>query len=295
MASDNRDKWYPKTLPLNQKAAARLGAWVTASADEALQATELDLRGANLSGGDFSEAWLNGAVLADVTLARTSLRRAHLESADLSGADLSDAVLFKAALDGASLRSAHLDRSNLTAASLDDVDARSATFRGAEFLDTSMLTTDLRGADLSDARMVETSFKVRLDEQTVVRGLSGTLFGPVTLVTEGTEQELDGIALQRWLDEHGAEAEVLSGFTYYAKLRTGFSRENPSGIVRRSSVDGIDYDEAFTRNLRWEPTEYLRLYELGHNEIDHVEITRAEAEAFVARITEALGTPSQES
>lgn len=245
MASDIPNKWYPKTLPLDQQAAARLGAWVTAATSAALEATGLDLRGANLSGGNFNGASFSHAVLAGVSLAGADLRRTHLEKADLVGANL--------------------------------------------------LGADLRGADLSEARVAETSFKVRVDDHTVVRGMSGTLSGPVTLVTGDSEQELDGAGLQRWLTGNGAEAEVLSGFTYYAKLRTGFSRENPSGIVRRSSVDGIDYDEAFTRNLRWEPTEYLRLYELGHNEIDHVEITRAEAEAFVARIKETLGSPSQES
>ncbi|MFD5518150.1 hypothetical protein [Streptomyces sp. NPDC127066] len=44
------------------------------------------------------------------------------------------------------------------------------------------------------------------------------------------------------------------------------------------------HDEAFTRNLRWEPTEYLRLYELGHNEVDRVEITDAEASAFIQEV-----------
>ncbi|MBV6703378.1 pentapeptide repeat-containing protein [Kitasatospora aureofaciens] len=295
MTSDNRDKWYPKSLPLDQAAAARLGAWVTAAAGEALQANELDLRGANLSGGNFTGAWFSHAVLAGVSLAGAELWRARLEKADLTGTNLTGSSLIKATLDQATLRSAGLDDADLTSASLVDVDATAATFRRADLTNATLLQVDLRGADLSDATTANTSFTVHVDDHTVLRGLSGTLFGPVTLVTDETEQELDGIALQRWLTEHGAETEVLSGFTYYAKLRTGFSRENPSGIVRRSSVDGIDYDEAFTRNLRWEPTEYLRLYELGHNKIDHVEITRAEADAFVARITEALSTPPQEN
>lgn len=79
----------------------------------------------------------------------------------------------------------------------------------------------------------------------------------------------------------------LSGnkVTYYAKFSDEYSPSNPSGIVRRRVVEGVGYDEAFTRNLRWEPTEYLRLYELGHNEVDHVEITEAEANAFTEAVT----------
>lgn len=51
------------------------------------------------------------------------------------------------------------------------------------------------------------------------------------------------------------------------------------------------FDEAFTRNLRWEATEYLRRYELGDNDPDHVEITEAEAAAFIERITGLAGPP----
>jgi hypothetical protein len=77
----------------------------------------------------------------------------------------------------------------------------------------------------------------------------------------------------------------MDRITYYAKLRAGSTQENPSGIVRRRVVNGVEHDEAFTQNLRWEPTEYLALYDLGHNEVGHVEISEAEADAFVERIT----------
>jgi hypothetical protein len=79
------------------------------------------------------------------------------------------------------------------------------------------------------------------------------------------------------LDALDAEGEI----TYYAKTGDGYPRSSPRGIVRRRLDDDRTHDEAFTRDLRWEPTEYLRLYELGHNEIDHVRITEGEAAAFI--------------
>ncbi|MFF2726518.1 hypothetical protein ACFVS9_01240 [Streptomyces sp. NPDC058008] len=90
------------------------------------------------------------------------------------------------------------------------------------------------------------------------------------------------------LDALDAEGEM----TYYAKISDGYPRHSPRGIVRRR-VDGDRmYDEAFTRNLRWEPTEYLRLYNLGHNDIDHVRITEIEAAAFIESLTAKLtGSP----
>jgi hypothetical protein len=59
--------------------------------------------------------------------------------------------------------------------------------------------------------------------------------------------------------------------------------------VRRRIVDGVTCDEGFTRNLRWEPTQYLRRYALGHNDVDHVEISEADAEAFVEAVVRELG------
>jgi hypothetical protein len=78
--------------------------------------------------------------------------------------------------------------------------------------------------------------------------------------------------------------------TYYAKVDESCSRANPRGLARQRLVGSGNerYDEAFTRNLRWEPTEYFRLYELGHNEVDHVEISEAEAAAFIELMTEKL-------
>ncbi|WNF27164.1 hypothetical protein RI138_10105 [Streptomyces sp. C11-1] len=85
------------------------------------------------------------------------------------------------------------------------------------------------------------------------------------------------------LDALDAEGEM----TYFAKISDGYPQHSPRGIVRRRvDDDGRTHDEAFTRNLRWEPTEYLRLYDLGHNETDHVRITEIEAAAFIESLTE---------
>lgn len=79
-----------------------------------------------------------------------------------------------------------------------------------------------------------------------------------------------------------------TGWSYYARLTAGRTRENPSGIIRRrKDVNGF-VDEAFTKNLRWEPTDYFDRVRLGHNDDDHVAITESEAQRFVDRITAKL-------
>ncbi|TXS75902.1 hypothetical protein [Streptomyces sp. sk2.1] len=89
------------------------------------------------------------------------------------------------------------------------------------------------------------------------------------------------------LDALDAEGEI----TYYAKIDGNRPRSSPRGVVRRRVDEGRTYDEAFTRDLRWEPTEYLRLYALGHNDIDHVEITETEAAAFIESLSAGPPVP----
>ncbi|MCX4845073.1 hypothetical protein [Streptomyces sp. NBC_00893] len=80
------------------------------------------------------------------------------------------------------------------------------------------------------------------------------------------------------LDALDAEGEI----TYFAKTGEGHPQASgPRGIVRRRVDDGRTYDEAFTHNLRWEPTDYLRLCELGRSEIAPAGVTEIEAAAFI--------------
>jgi len=84
------------------------------------------------------------------------------------------------------------------------------------------------------------------------------------------------------------EATMTEDITYYALLGVDRPRNRPAGVVRRRRLeDGTTLDDSFTRNLKWEPTEYLdRYYILGSTDREHVEITKEEADAFVQRLLE---------
>jgi hypothetical protein len=88
----------------------------------------------------------------------------------------------------------------------------------------------------------------------------------------------------------GGELAVwgTANVTYYGSLAAGRTRDRPAGVVRRTVVDGHPVDEAFTRNLRWEPTTKLHERDLGYTDTDYVEISEAEAEAFVQRVSAKL-------
>ncbi|MFG2722801.1 pentapeptide repeat-containing protein [Streptomyces sp. NPDC048416] len=289
--SGNRDaggRRIVRALPKDAEAVAVLREWAE-QPDSLLGVAGLDLTGADLSGADVGGGMLAEAVLRDAVLVGTDFYRCHMEGAVLDGADLTGAGLVKATLDEASLRRATLDGADLGSAELYGADARGASLRGARLDGASLIDTLFQGADLSDASLRETSFKVVVDEHTVVRGLSGTAYGPMVVESGGRRREVGGRALELWLAGRGADVRVIDpgsrGLTYYAKIGDGHARSNPRGVVRRRFLDGVAHDEAFTRNLCWEPTEYLRLHELGHNDIDHVEISEREADAFVVAVT----------
>ncbi|MBP2400716.1 pentapeptide repeat-containing protein [Streptomyces syringium] len=205
-----------RKLPTDEEAAGWLAEWESAEDGRTIDATSLDLRGADLTRVDFASGLLGEADLRGVTLTGACLSRAHLEAADLTGADLSGACLSKAILEEASLRGANLQEANLGSAELHDVDATGANLRGARLNGAFLDTVRLHGADLSGATVNMTSFEVTIDRGTVLEGLTGTLFGPATIADDDTGsadddglREWGGAALERWLNERGARVQVL--------------------------------------------------------------------------------------
>jgi hypothetical protein len=73
--------------------------------------------------------------------------------------------------------------------------------------------------------------------------------------------------------------------TYYAVVNDLSSREQPSGVFRRTyTEDGGKLDEAFSRNLIWERSWLLVSAERGDLVNEFIEITEDEANQIVERI-----------
>jgi hypothetical protein len=81
--------------------------------------------------------------------------------------------------------------------------------------------------------------------------------------------------------------------TYYALVDEFSSYETPGGVLRRVEDDEGQDDEAFTRNLRWEPSPLLYSAERGDLDIKFFEISEDEAERIVARIRASVGGPPE--
>ncbi|MEU1439676.1 pentapeptide repeat-containing protein [Streptomyces sp. NPDC005775] len=208
MSPGTRRSRQPTALPADPEATRQLLEWLD-SEEYVLNGIGCDFRGADLSDGDFANAWFTDAVLVDVRLAGASLYRAGLRSANLTRADLTGADIVKADLDEAVLRSARFDGADMVGASLCDADASGASFRGTRFLGASLVDTDMRGADLTEAVLDENLFEIKVDDSTVVHGLTGTVFGPITVFDGTSSRELADGDLEAWISERGGQVQVI--------------------------------------------------------------------------------------
>ncbi|MGW5344909.1 hypothetical protein [Streptomyces sp. NPDC004050] len=74
----------------------------------------------------------------------------------------------------------------------------------------SLFGVDMRGADLTDAVLFQNTFKVTVDDSTTVRGLTGTVFGPIALFSGESSRQLAGAELEAWIGERGGQVEVIA-------------------------------------------------------------------------------------
>lgn len=91
---------------------------------------------------------------------------------------------------------------------------------------------------------------------------------------------------EMWWSATGAE--VPTSVTYWGKVEPTDPERRVFGIVRRRTIGESVVDEAFTRSLRWEPTWFLRRYDLGHNDLDLVEINEMQAGEFVRALRDKV-------
>jgi len=145
----------------------------------------LSIRGRDLRGAIFDEAFLQrtdaqsvqlqGASLNFTRLQGSKLDEASLEGADFSNAQLQGTSLLRAQLQGAELSGAGLQGAKLELANLVGADLAHAQLQGA-----NLRNADLRGADFTQATLRGTSF-ANLDKD--IAQLQGTKFDQATLDT----------------------------------------------------------------------------------------------------------------
>ena len=144
----------------------------------------VNLRGADMRGGDFmgamvrradlSNGYLNDAHfyradLREVDFSRAmasgaNFRGADLRNANLAGVNLDRATLSEANLSGADLTNANLDRANFTGANFTGANLTGASFNGANLSRSNLSSCVLNGADfyeaiLNDVGAVEADFR----------------------------------------------------------------------------------------------------------------------------------------
>ncbi|MBB5957686.1 uncharacterized protein YjbI with pentapeptide repeats [Saccharothrix tamanrassetensis] len=204
-SSSTREPWQPLRWPDSAEAAEVLRQWLT-DPDQPLYALDLDLRGADLSGGPFVESWFSRANLADAVLRGVEFWAAHCDETRFIRANLVDADFVKANLRDASFVRAQLIGANLTKAEAIGTRFTEADLRRADLTDATFLRADFTRADLSGTAVATTSFRDSVLIDTVVAGMTGTILGPVEVVPG---LKLDGTELEQWFGARGAAVSVL--------------------------------------------------------------------------------------
>jgi uncharacterized protein YjbI with pentapeptide repeats len=172
----------------------------------ALEATDLDLRGAVLDGLELQAAELYGACLDGVSLRHADLAGARLWSASLRGADLTGAEIVKAEFYGADARGATFDELVYAGrAEFDDARLRGARFRNANLSEVSFSDADLTEADFTGAILFQNDFlRARLHGATFEHA-NGTILDRGAYIEDRADAPLvSADQLVRWMVERGA-------------------------------------------------------------------------------------------
>jgi uncharacterized protein YjbI with pentapeptide repeats len=204
-SSGTREPWQPLRWPTDPSAVETFREWL-ADPSEVLYALDLDLRGADLSGGPFTESWFSRSNLADAVLRGTEFYRAHCEESRFIRANLVDADFVRAELREASFVRASAIGANLTKASGTNARFTETDLRRANLTDASFVGADFTRADLSGAVVDKTSLRNAVLTDAKVVGLTGTILGPVAVLPS---LSLDGSELEQWLGARGAAVSVL--------------------------------------------------------------------------------------
>ncbi len=172
----------------------------------ALEAENLDLRGAVLDGLKLHSAALHGAQLDGVSLRHTNLDAARLWGASLRGADLTGALIVKAEFDGSDATGAIFDDLVYTSrAEFDDTCLRGARFRRARLAEVSFMRADLSGADFTQATLLVTDFLQARLHGACFEGASGSIYDVGAYVEDGRGAPLlSPEDLAQWMMAAGA-------------------------------------------------------------------------------------------
>ena len=74
---------------------------------------------------------------------------------------------------------------------------------------------------------------------------------------------------------------------YYAIIGRGRILDNPSGLARRRSVDGIPVDESLRRDMSWGDTTAIAEWDRGEELArDLIEISESDAAQLIERFRE---------
>ena len=157
----------------------------------------LNLKGAKLSGGNFSDSPMHMIDLSDVDGRGSDFSETGLRFAKLEGSLMANSNLSRSFAPFLNARGAIFDNADFTRANLFGADLRGASFINATLVGTSLAFADLRGANFDDATLTDAHLAgAILDESTT---FNNTIFGNTNMLGAAasavslTAEQMDGV------------------------------------------------------------------------------------------------------
>lgn len=199
----NHGNWAPTIWPADEAAARELRGWLASGGGAALRALDLNFSGADLSGGDFSGAWVSRSRLHDTTLRNACFARAHCEATDVTQADLTGVDFIKALGRESHFWKAKLRGANFTSSEFNRADFTEANLSGANLTDVLLTRATFAHANLTGVTAAKTVLRNTVLDSADVTGFTGTVIGPISVIFRGKRTLLDGTDLEQWFTARG--------------------------------------------------------------------------------------------
>lgn len=221
----------------------------------------MDLKGANLSGIDLTEADMRNIDLKGANLCNAVLTRADLENADLRNANLKDADFSQVNLRSVDLRGANLDGISFTFTNFKSANLSNINLSGADLRGIDLKGVNLTRANLSEANLEGVFFTGANLERANLSGSNLNEADFSSAVLKGTNlsmANLDGALFQ--------ESELL---------HSDLSQSDLKGCdFTLAVIEGCDFREADLRESNLSNTTINNMY-LGETYLRSVNLTQA--------------------
>ncbi|MDA2805420.1 pentapeptide repeat-containing protein [Nocardiopsis suaedae] len=207
----------PGAWPLDPESRQALEEYIewlgSSGAAGAEMVGDVDLRGAEVRGLDFTDLWLLGANMAGVDATGADFSRANLSGAILENGIFVGASFVRTEFTQARGVGAVFRDATFSAVQVVSSDFRGADFSRVSFKEAGLLKTDATGADFSGSWFGGEGACARFNDLIIddceFNGATGVIHGTASVRRRGSQHILSAELLEEYINTRGADVRVI--------------------------------------------------------------------------------------